>query len=92
MIQSGQITPSTFVWKTGLTEWIAAEKVVELQPLFGSTPPPPPPKEKPSKFTTLSWIGLGTAGALAIGAGVTGILALNASSDLENVATAATAT
>jgi hypothetical protein len=46
--------------------------------------PPPPPKPPPSKFTTLSWIGLGTAGVLAIGAGVTGVLALGASSDLKN--------
>lgn len=46
--------------------------------------PPPPPPEKPSKFTTLSWIGLGAAGALAVGGTITGIAALGASSDVKS--------
>lgn len=41
-------------------------------------------QEKPSKFTTLSWVGLGAAGALALGATATGIAALGASSSAEN--------
>ncbi len=43
MIQSGQITRTSYVWKNGMAEWAAAEKVGELQSLFGSVPPPPPP-------------------------------------------------
>jgi len=42
MIQNGQITRTSFVWKNGMAEWAAAEKVPELQNLFASTPPPPP--------------------------------------------------
>ena len=37
-----------------------------------------------SKFTTLSWVGLGVGGALVVGGTVTGILALGAASDLKN--------
>jgi len=44
----------------------------------------PPPEEKPSKFTALSWIGLGAAGALAVGGTITGIAALGASSDVKS--------
>jgi hypothetical protein len=40
------------------------------------------PGETPSKWTTLSYLGLAGAGALAVGAGVTGILALDASHDV----------
>jgi hypothetical protein len=50
------------------------------------TPPPPkpePPMVTPSKWTTLSFIGIGGAGVLAIAGGVTGILAIRASNDLE---------
>jgi hypothetical protein len=44
---------------------------------------PPPEENKPSKFTTLSWVGLGSAAALGIGATITGIAALGSSSDLK---------
>lgn len=44
----------------------------------------PPVEDKPSRFTTLSWVGLGAAGALAIGGTITGIAALGASSDVKN--------
>jgi hypothetical protein len=37
------------------------------------------------RWTTLSWVGVGVAGALTIASGVTGILALKASSDVDNV-------
>ncbi|WP_338765046.1 SPFH domain-containing protein [Bernardetia sp. ABR2-2B] len=43
MIQSGKITRTSYVWKAGMAEWAAAEKVAELQGLFGSVPPPLPP-------------------------------------------------
>lgn len=58
--------------------------VSNQQPVAPVRPIAPPPEEKPSKFTTLSWIGLGAAGALAIGGTVTGIAALGASSDVKN--------
>jgi len=41
LIQEGKVTRTTFVWKNGMAEWTAAEKVPELQQLFGATPPPP---------------------------------------------------
>jgi hypothetical protein len=58
-------------------------------PSAAPAPPPaaapaPPPAPPPSKFTTLSYVGLGAAGALAIGAGVTGFMALGASKDLKD--------
>lgn len=37
-----------------------------------------------SKWTTLSYIGLGVGGALLVGAGVTGVMALSTSADLKN--------
>lgn len=49
----------------------------------GSAAPPPPPR--PSLWTTWSWVGLGAAGALGAGAGITGVLALSASNDLEKM-------
>jgi hypothetical protein len=45
--------------------------------------PPPPPVVVPSRWTTLSWVGIGAGGVLAIAGGVTGVLALRASNDLE---------
>jgi len=41
--------------------------------------------ETPSRLTTLTWVGLGATGALAIGATVTGLLANKASSDLKSM-------
>ena len=40
--------------------------------------------ERPSKFTTLSWIGIGTAVALGAGAGVFGAMTLGAQKELED--------
>jgi hypothetical protein len=48
----------------------------------GSAPPPP---SRPSLWTTWSWVGVGAAGVLGVAAGVTGVLALNASSDLDKI-------
>ena len=41
-------------------------------------------ESRPSKWTTLSTVGVGLAAAFAVGAGVTGIAAWNASKDLED--------
>ena len=42
MVQSGQLTRQTYVWKQGMASWEMAGNVQELASLFGSVPPPPP--------------------------------------------------
>ena len=42
MVQNGQLTTTTHVWKQGMAGWEAAGSVNELSSLFGSMPPPPP--------------------------------------------------
>ncbi|MBU3061986.1 SPFH domain-containing protein [Nocardia sp. NEAU-G5] len=46
-VTSGQLTPQTNVWSTGMSAWAAAETVPALAGLFNSPPPlpgtPPPP-------------------------------------------------
>lgn len=43
MVQNGQLTRSTHVWKQGMAAWELAGNVQELANLFGAVPPPPPP-------------------------------------------------
>ncbi len=48
MAQNGQLTPQSYVWKQGMSQWDQAGNVQELASLFappipGSMPPPPPP-------------------------------------------------
>ena len=43
MVESGQITKGTHVWKQGMAGWELASDVEELASLFGAVPPPPPP-------------------------------------------------
>jgi membrane protease subunit (stomatin/prohibitin family) len=43
MVQNGQLTQNTHVWKQGMAGWETAGNVQELSGLFGSMPPPPPP-------------------------------------------------
>jgi membrane protease subunit (stomatin/prohibitin family) len=43
MVQTGQLTPNTHVWKQGMSGWELASNVQELSSLFGAVPPPPPP-------------------------------------------------
>lgn len=47
MVQSGQITKDTYVWKQGMVNWEFAGNVQELSSLFGAIPPPPPPPRAP---------------------------------------------
>lgn len=47
LVQQGQLTPQTYVWKQGMTGWELAGKVPELGSLFQSTTPPPPPPPMP---------------------------------------------
>lgn len=44
MVQNGQMTQQTYVWKQGMAGWELAGNVQELASLFnmGGTPPPPP--------------------------------------------------
>jgi membrane protease subunit (stomatin/prohibitin family) len=43
MVQNGQLTQNTYVWKQGMSGWEVAGSVQELASLFGAVPPPPPP-------------------------------------------------
>jgi membrane protease subunit (stomatin/prohibitin family) len=43
MVQNGQLSPNTHVWKQGMAAWEIAGNVQELSNLFGAVPPPPPP-------------------------------------------------
>ncbi len=47
MVQQGQLTPQTYVWKQGMAGWEMAGNVAELGSLFQSTTPPPPPPPMP---------------------------------------------
>lgn len=43
MVQNGQMTKDTYVWKQGMPQWELAGNVQELSSLFASPCPPPPP-------------------------------------------------
>ncbi|MBO7054387.1 MAG: SPFH domain-containing protein [Bacteroidales bacterium] len=43
LVQNGQMTAQTYVWKQGMANWEFAGKVQELASLFGAVPPPVPP-------------------------------------------------
>lgn len=47
MVQQGQFTPQSYVWKQGMAGWELASNVPELGSLFQSTTPPPPPPSMP---------------------------------------------
>lgn len=42
MVQNGQLTRNTYVWKNGMQNWELAGNIQELSMLFGAVPPPPP--------------------------------------------------
>ena len=51
LIDNGQLTRSTPVWREGMVNWVPAGTVAELAPLFPATPPPlaaPPPLHQPA--------------------------------------------
>jgi membrane protease subunit (stomatin/prohibitin family) len=48
MVQSGQLTPQSQVWKQGMSGWAAAETVQELAGFFVQGAPPPPPAPPPA--------------------------------------------
>lgn len=43
LVQNGQLTAQTYVWKQGMANWEFAGNVQELASLFGAVPPPMPP-------------------------------------------------
>ena len=43
MVQNGQLTPQSYVWKQGMPSWEMAANVAELQTLFAPNVPPAPP-------------------------------------------------
>jgi membrane protease subunit (stomatin/prohibitin family) len=45
MVQSGQFTKQSLIWKQGMAGWAAAGAEAELAALFGAMPPPPPPMQ-----------------------------------------------
>lgn len=50
MVQNGQLTKQTYVWKQGMAGWEMAGNVQELATLFGAVPPPPPGMPPTSSF------------------------------------------
>ena len=52
MVEGGQLTEKTKVWKAGMTAWEPAGQVAELKPLFAPPAipgmPPLPPSEGPT--------------------------------------------
>lgn len=46
MVTTGELTPETYVWMEGMTEWKQARDVAKLRDILASAPPPPP--EEPS--------------------------------------------
>jgi len=43
-VASGELTPTTLVWRDGMAAWTAASELAELRALFPATPPPLPPQ------------------------------------------------
>jgi hypothetical protein len=43
MVQAGQLTQQSHVWKQGMAAWATVNQVPELMNLFHAMPPPPPP-------------------------------------------------
>ena len=41
-IRGGEITKATLLWKAGMPNWMAAEAVIDVAPLFAAVPPPLP--------------------------------------------------
>lgn len=43
-VASGELTPTTLVWRDGMPQWTAASELPELRSVFPATPPPLPPQ------------------------------------------------
>ena len=42
-ILSGEVSPETLVWSSGMASWMPASQVPQLSSTFQTPPPPPPP-------------------------------------------------
>lgn len=42
LVQQGQLTTQSYVWKQGMPQWAMAGQIAELQPLFAGVTPPMP--------------------------------------------------
>lgn len=51
LVQTGQLTPQTYVWKQGMVQWDFAGNVQELSSLFAPACPPPVPGGMPTPST-----------------------------------------
>jgi hypothetical protein len=83
-LKPGRVTASESVYVAGADTQSVHLDLADATPKPPSSPPSEPtsPPAPASRWTTLSFVGLGSAGALAIAAGITGGLALSASSEL----------
>ncbi len=66
LIQGGVIARETYVWYTGMNDWLPAERCPDVQSLFVSTapampPPPPGPKFEPAAPAQPRSYGLDTS-------------------------------
>lgn len=41
-VRSGELTPTTLVWRQGMSQWLPAKDVAELAGILGAAPPPLP--------------------------------------------------
>lgn len=57
LVDGGVISRETFIWRSGMTDWIPASRVEELRPTFSTVETfaaPPPPPSAPQPFSTLT--------------------------------------
>ncbi|KXK14293.1 MAG: hypothetical protein UZ18_ATM001001741, partial [Armatimonadetes bacterium OLB18] len=50
LIVAGVISRETYMWRTGMTDWVPASSILEIQSVFDSFQPvvaPPPPPTSP---------------------------------------------
>lgn len=57
LITGGVIAKDTYVWRTGMSDWLNADRVPELRPAFATAdpfvmPPPPPAPGRPGAAPT----------------------------------------
>ena len=83
--KEGYLPASVVVAVLGGEEAAADVRLAPVVPVGASGARPEPAPQAPSRFTTLSWIGIGAAGALTIGAVGFGVASIGARSDLKNI-------
>lgn len=65
LIEGGVIARDTYVWKSGMTDWLPADRIAELASSFNLVDPmmapPPPPNAGPKPFAASSPPTMGSA-------------------------------